>query len=102
MRPRIELQEKLETLLGTDRVYFDPPKSIRLVYPCMIYTRSQGQTRHANNMPYTFYQGYELTYVDANPDSGMTKTIAMAFPTCYYNRHYTADGLHHDVFTIYY
>ena len=82
-------------------VYFNPPESVKLTYPCIIYNRSNGNTAFADNNPYTFRTNYQITVIDKDPDSEMIKKIAM-LPTARYDRHYKADKLNHDVFDIYF
>lgn len=102
MASRLELQSELEELLGSNKVYFQPPESLQMQYPCIRYNLSSGVTNFADNRPYKFTRQYSLTYIYKNPDSGITNEIAMHFPMSRFDRHYTADGLNHDVFTIYY
>lgn len=102
MGQRLNLQAELEELLGSRNVYFQPPESLRMNYPCIRYTRSSGETTFADNKPYTFTKEYTLYYIDPDPDSEMVEKIAMHFPMSRLDRHYTADGLNHDVFTIFY
>lgn len=102
MGRRSDLGKKLEAVVGCDRVYFQPPPSIKLNYPCIVYSQSNGKTTFAENMPYTFTKKYMVTLIDRNPDSTFVRQIAMSFPMCVMDRSYTADGLHHYVFTIFY
>ena len=99
---RLDLHAKLVGMLGTDNVYFDPPESVKIKYPCIIYTRRSGDSLYANDMPYRFTQSYDVTYIDRNPDSDTLLKIATGFPMVRYDRHYTADNLHHDTFVLYY
>ena len=102
MGERLSLHAKLIQLLGSNNVYFQPPESIKLTYPCIVYRRSSGDTKFSNDMPYLYTQAYELTLIDKNPDSSYVKAIATGFPMIRYNRHYINDNLNHDVFTIYF
>ena len=102
MGERLSLHAKLIQLLGSNNVYFQPPESIKLTYPCIVYRRSSGDTKFSNDMPYLYTQAYELTLIDKNPDSSYVKAIASGFPMIRYNRHYINDNLNHDVFTIYF
>lgn len=101
-KPRLELHEKLRDFLGTDHVYFQPPESVRLVYPCIVYERSRGLTRFAGDNPYNFDVGYTVTYISLNPDDPKVDELAMAFPKITYDRHFDSDNLNHDVFVLYY
>jgi len=98
---REELQQILETALGSANVYFQPPENIKLVYPCIIYSRDFESTRHADDQPYNTSQRYMVMVVDRNPDSlipGKISTLRL----CKFERAYTKDNLNHTVYNIYY
>lgn len=99
MSKRLELHSKL--LLICENVYFQPPDSIQMKYPCIIYKRQTAKITHANNLPYINTMCYQITVVDANPDSKIPSKIA-GLQMCKFDRHYTADNLNHDVYNIYY
>lgn len=102
MASRLDLQAELEKLLGSTNVYFQPPESLRMKYDCIRYELESGVTRHASNAPYTFQRAYSVTHIYRDPDSALIDTIATHFPMSRFGRHYTADGLNHDTYTIYY
>lgn len=102
MAERLSLHAKFISLLGTNNVYFQPPESIKLAYPCIVYRRSSGDTKYSNDMPYLFTQAYEVTVIDKDPDSPLIRAIATGFPMVRYNRHYVNDNLNHDTFTLYF
>lgn len=101
MASRLNLQTMLEKLLGSRNVYFDPPPSVKMKYPAIRYTRSALKKVYANNTVYKTRNPYELTLIDENPDSPIFDLI-VALPYCEHTRHYKADNLNHDVFTLYY
>lgn len=101
MGTRIQLQTLLESLLGSRNVYFQPPPSVKMAYPCIVYELSQIDTKHANNRPYRHLRQYQLKLIDRNPDSGLIEKVA-ALPMCRFDRPYTADNLYHYVFNIYF
>lgn len=102
MVPRPHLHEELKALLGNDNVYFQPPESLKLQYPCIIYKKRGGNTRFAANLPYKHEISYDIIVVDRNPDSEIPNKIAMHFPMCVHSRSYTANNLNHDSFILYY
>ena len=108
MGTRIDLQKQLATFLEcpysglTCRVYFQPPTNTVMKYPCFVYSRNNGNQLFADNKTYRFKQRYQVTYISKNPDCGEVITKMLTLPYCSYDRHYVADTLHHDVFTIYY
>lgn len=101
MGSRLKLQEELETLLGTRNVYFQPPPSLKMKFPCIVYERARLNTEFADNIPYKIDRVYYVTYVDANPDSDVPLKLA-AFPMSVFQRHYVADNKNHDQFRIVY
>lgn len=101
MASRVDLQRELETLLGSRNVYYQPPESVKMEYPAIRYSRSDIDTKFANNLPYMHKNKYEITVIDRKPDNPVIDKL-LKLPMCTYDRHYTADNLHHDVMTLYY
>ncbi len=101
MAPRLDLQVKLRTLLGSPNVYFQPPPTIQMEYPCIVYKRDFQEVRHADNAPYKRMKRYQVIVIDEDPDSEIPDKIA-ELPMCTYDRFYTADGLNHDVFNLFF
>ena len=101
MPSRIELQTMLEELLGSRNVYFQPPASIFMQYPAIVYSRSKIENEFANDLVYKRAIAYEVVVIDKDPDSEIVEKVSF-LPLCSHDRHYTADNLNHDVFTLYY
>lgn len=101
MDRRSELQIILENLLGSRNVYFQPPPSVSMIYPAIVYSRTNIDTVYANNLAYAQKLAYKVTVIDRDPDSEIVKKVAM-LPLCSFDQHYASDNLNHDVFTIYY
>jgi hypothetical protein len=101
MGERTDLHVLLVATLGTNRVYFQAPSSVNLVYPCIIYERARLEMDSANNKPYILRKKYKVTVIYKNPDSAVPVRLAM-LPNCTHDRQYKADGLYHDVFVLYY
>ena len=101
MASRLELHEKFCEILGSRNVYFQPPSSVRLNYPAIIYFRKDIDNRYADNLVYKQDTAYDVTVIDRNPDSKIVVEVSQ-LPTCRFDRHYNADNLNHDVFTLYY
>jgi len=99
MGQRLDLQELLEAVLGSDKVYFQPPPNFMLSYPCITYNRSNIRSTSADNFPYKLDDLYTVTVIYADPDSGLPKEIAK-LPRCVFDRHFTTNNLNHDVFNI--
>lgn len=101
MRDRLGLHEELCKVLGSRNVYFQPPASVSMKYPAIVYSRENIRTNHAENNPYMQTTAYSVTVIDHDPDSEIVSKLAQ-FPKCQFSRHFTSDNLNHDVFTIYY
>jgi hypothetical protein len=101
MAPRLELQAILVALLGSENVYFQPPPSIQMNYPCIVYKRDDEDTEFADGKPYKTMRRYQLTYIDRDPDSGVLAALS-ALPMCLYDRHFAADNLNHDVYKLFF
>lgn len=101
MGQRLQLNQILKNLLGSDYVYFQPPASLKIEHPCVIYRRTNIDTIFANDNPYVTNKQYQITVVDANPDSLIPDKIGK-LPKCLFDRHFTADSFNHDVYNIYF
>ena len=99
MGNRLDLQAMLESLLGSRNVYFQPPSSVKIKYPAIVYSRNNINNTHADDAVYRQLLEYEITVIDSDPDSEIVMKLSR-IPRCEFNRHYTADNLNHDVFTI--
>jgi hypothetical protein len=101
MAPRTSLQSLLESLLSSDKVYFQPPATIKMVYPAIVYARDDENAAFADNAPYRRTKRYQVTVIDRNPDSDIPDKIA-ELPLCTFSRHFVVDNLNHDVFNLYF
>lgn len=101
MASRLDLQTELERILGSRNVYFQPPSSVRMQYPAIVYSRKDIDGRFANDKVYRKLPCYEMILIDKNPDSTFVDKL-LDLQYCSFDRHYESDNLNHDVFTIYY
>jgi hypothetical protein len=101
MASRLSLQTFLEELIKSPNVYFDPPSSLNMNYDAIRYSRKSIDKVHANNGTYGLRTPYELTVISRNAESPIIELL-LQVPYCSHDRHYKADSLHHDVFTLYY
>lgn len=98
---RLELDARLRRILGSNNLYFEPPASFTMHYPCIRYTRERIDTNYANNKVYLGKQRYNIMLIYYDVDSDLIDQVlhneeGLVFS---HERHYVADGLHHDVFT---
>lgn len=91
---RLELHEILCSLLGSRNVYYQPPATVRMKYPCIVYSPQAMTSRHADNKPYNIIDRYRVVIIDQDPDSILPKKIAQ-LQGARAAQPYTADNLHH-------
>lgn len=101
MGSRLELHEVLCGILGNRNAYFQPPASVGIKYPAVVYSRKPPKVLHANNIKYKYTNAYELTLIDEDPDTELVDKL-LQLPCCTLNQHFTSDNLNHYVFTLYY
>ena len=100
---RLELNELFVDILGSRNVYFQPPASLVMQYPCIRYNREQADSKFASNKLYRFTQRYQATLIYRNHAEGSAifqKIISL--PMTVHDRSYAGDNLNHDVFTLYF
>jgi hypothetical protein len=100
MAPHLELKAIFEAL-GVEHVYFQPPESSKIQYPCIIFQRDDERTANANNRQYNRKVRYKVTVIDKNPASDIPAKVS-ALPLCSFDRFYTADKLNHDVYNLFF
>lgn len=101
MASRVELQTKLEELLGSKNVYYQPPESLKMEYPAIRYSKSKIESRYADGINYSNFTRYEIIVIDRRPDNDVVDKI-LKLPLSSFERHYTADNLNHDVIRLYF
>ena len=96
---RLALQETLEGILGNRNVYFQPPASISMNYPCIVYSFESCYTLYSNNDKYLLRDRYSITLItkEALPEQMMA--LIDEIPYTKFDRHYVADNLHHFSYT---
>lgn len=104
---REELQTLLENILGSRNVYFQPPSTVRMQYPAIVYrlgdigTRTNFSRADANDEIYNIRKVYAVTVIDSNPDSLIPDRIQFDLKYCSFAQAFTADNLNHWIFTVF-
>lgn len=103
---RLDLHGIFIDILGTkghtiSRVYFQPPSSIKMEYPCIVYKRDNRKDFFSNDRLYLGMNRYSVTVIDKNPDSLIPDKI-LELRYCSFSNSFTADGLNHSIYTLYY
>lgn len=102
MASRLSLHAALESILGSNKVYFQPPETKKLSYPCIVYERMTKPITTANNKSYKIDESYKITLIQKTPEDDFVKEIINAFVMIRHDQHYAYDNLYHDIFTLYY
>lgn len=101
MANRLDLQFLLEALLGSRNVYFQPPESVKINYPAIVYGLDDIQNVHADDRVYLSQRRYWIVLIDKNPDSEFVDRI-VRLSTCRFDRQYPSENLNNWRFLLYY
>lgn len=101
MASRLELQTKLEELLGSRNVYYQPPINKVMQYDAIRYSLSRKDTKYADDRRYKSMNCYDVIVISRLPDPEVVDKI-LDLPYAAFNRHYVADNLNHYSITLYY
>ena len=108
MRTRLELDAALSDILAklgirgegeSGHLYFQPPESVYVLYPAIVYELKNVRIHHADNKPYKHNKLYTITAIDKDPDSRLPDEIAV-LQGISFDRFFVSDNLNHWVFTI--
>lgn len=101
MDRRLELHELLCTILGSRHVYFQPPPTIQLVYPCIIYSLKDILTHMGDDTKYIKRKAYDIIVVDEDPDSSIPDKIG-ELQYSSFKTQYVTDQLYHTTYQLYF
>lgn len=102
MGQRLDLHNLLIAQTGLTTVYFQPPSTINLSYPCILYARVDKDEKFAANALYASMDKYTITVIDPNPDSSIPENIAIGVPYTSFDRRFVSEGLYHEVYSTYF
>ena len=100
MASRIDLQSKLEELLGSRNVYYNPPDNLRMQYNAIRYSRSIQQTAYADDRKYKNMNRYDLIVITRESDPEVVDKL-LELQYCSMGNPYKADNLNHYPLTLY-
>lgn len=107
MSRRLKLHDILCEILGCPnegfdcRAYFQPPTSVKMKYPAIVYGLEDIDNTYADDGVYLSARRYSVTVIDEDPDSPIVDKVAL-LSQCRFNRPYTKDNLNHYVFELYF
>ena len=99
---RLEFHQLLVSAMGEGyKVYFQPPETVKMQYPCVVYHRRYLDSNNADNIKYLTTRQYQVILISRDPDDdGVDKLFNL--PYSHYLSHSVVDNLYHDAFEIYY
>lgn len=106
MGRRLELQSKLEDILGSKNVYYQPPENLKMKYPCFVYEDHVTDSVMADNDIYLDEPAWDVTFIrtfqDREKNNQIRDSIRHKFMYSRWITHFISDNLIHDAYLIYY
>lgn len=100
---RINLHNILLKIMGDDGpVYYQKPPDKDMKIPCIVYEKSNYNSKYANNKIYIKKTHYTVTYLCTRPDNEDVTDKILALPYCSFDRRFMSNNIYHDVFDLYY
>ena len=101
MANRLDLQALLEDLLGSRNVYYQPPESVKMNYPAIVYALEDIENTFADDGVYLSNRRYGVTVIDIDPDTSLVQKVTN-LPMSRFDRHFKKDNLNHYIFNVYF
>jgi hypothetical protein len=98
---RIAFRDRLEEVSEISTLYFQPPESVKMKYPCIVYSMADVKIQKADNRPYLAHNQYTVTVITKDPDSDVYLKILNGFDHASFDRSFKTDNLNHFVLTIF-
>lgn len=102
MATRIELDKKLRAYYNPARVFYQPPESVKLTYPCVLYWLDSYEQRFADDKTYLGKCRYHLRFITKDPDDERILGVLSHLQLIKLDNFYTADNLNHYDYTVYF
>lgn len=99
---RYEFSDLLKKVTGITTTYYQPPESIKMVYPCIVYEKARPFVAKANDHAYLTMQAYDVQVICKDPDNTYAEKLLDAFSYASFGSRFVSDNLYHDNLTIYY
>ena len=105
MDRRYDLHDELVSLgdkFGVRKVLFQPPPTVQMEYPAIVYTRKSTYTTNADNRTYKSDRFYQIQVIDPNPDTPLIDAILNNFQMIKHVNNFKNNNLNYDMFDLYY
>lgn len=97
-----ELRTDLIRITGLKNVYYQPPASVRMSYPCIRFKLEGTDIEYASNKPYRTMKKYQIVYITNKANDDMITLLPENLRYCTFEHPYSSDNLYHYVFKTYY
>jgi len=99
-----DLRDQLYLIHDTENVYYDPPESISMEYPCFRFELNNLDVKHADNKAYSKKLRWAVTYItrDVEEIEQVSDEMLEHFKYCNFDTSFRADNLEHAVFNLYF
>lgn len=101
MRTREELHTKLCQILGNNNVYFQPPETIKMQYPCIIYSYKGDDNLFANDRIYNRVREIQIQHISRRMTDSIVDDLTTQLNYCRFTTSFVSDNLLHENFTLY-
>lgn len=92
------LKNAMEEAGEEPNLYFQPPESVKLAYPCIIYSLNDMTNWYADDFPYGTTIRYDFTYITRSPSSKLPAKL-VKLKHVGFDRYYVYENLHHYAYT---
>ena len=99
-----ELRDQLYLVNNTKNVYYNPPSSIKMEFPCFRFELNNVDVKHADNKAYARKKRWAVTYISRNVEDIeiVSEQMFDIFQYCNFDTSFRADNLNHAVFNLYF
>ena len=96
---RLDLDAKLKAVTQKHgmKLYYQPPASLKITYPCVVYEGTGTRSVRADNGHYILFRRYNITFITKKEDPGFIKEILGSINYGSIDREFISDNLYHTV-----
>ena len=95
-KTRLTLHQALIDVLGSRNVYYNPPETLKMEFPAIVYKLDFIEPIHADNKNYLDWTTYKIFVVSSKPDHPAIRKI-LNMEMTRYSTSYTREGFYHTV-----
>ena len=99
-----QLRDQLYLINNTENVYYNPPESIHMIFPCFRFVENNTYAMRADNKAYLKKTRWVITYISTDEEcvEKIRDEMLEHFMMCEHETVFKADNLIHLVFNLYF